>query len=152
MSAASRQITIAIKRVTEPAARSDEKRFLVERLWPRGIRKVDLKLDGWLREAAPSTELRRWFSHEVERWPEFQRRYAAELESRPEAWHPILAAAKKGRVTLLFSSRDAEHNNVVALRSFLLAQADRPVTGELRAFASPTCYLAEFRDEAPGDR
>jgi uncharacterized protein YeaO (DUF488 family) len=152
MSANLRPITLALKRVTEPAARSDGKRFLVERLWPRGIRKVDLKLDGWWREAAPSTELRRWFSHEVSRWPEFRRRYAAELEARPQAWQPILAAARKGRVTLLFSSHDAEHNNVVALRAFLLARAGRPAAEELRPFASPACYLAEFSEDEPGQR
>lgn len=114
--------SIAIKRVYEPPAATDGRRFLVERLWPRGVKKTALKLDGWLREVAPSTALRLWFSHDPARWEEFQRRYATELEANPEAWQPILAAAKARRVTLLFSSRDTEHNNVVALRSFLLAR------------------------------
>lgn len=114
--------SIAIKRVYEPPAATDGRRFLVERLWPRGVKKTALKLDGWLREVAPSTALRLWFSHDPARWEEFQRRYATELEANPESWQPILAAAKARRVTLLFSSRDTEHNNVVALRSFLLAR------------------------------
>jgi uncharacterized protein YeaO (DUF488 family) len=110
---------IHVKRVYEPPAARDGCRFLVERLWPRGVRKEDLKLDAWLREAGPSTELRKWFNHDPARWKEFQRRYAAELKARPEAWEPILAAAGKGDVTLLFSSHDAERNNVVALKTFL---------------------------------
>lgn len=110
---------IALKRVYEPAVSGDGARFLVERLWPRGIKKADLQLDAWLKEAAPSTELRKWFSHDPEKWPEFQRRYRRELTSRPQAWQPILAAARRGPVTLLYSSHDAEHNNARALRLFL---------------------------------
>jgi uncharacterized protein YeaO (DUF488 family) len=112
---------IAVKRVYEPPAKTDGHRLLVERLWPRGVKKTELELDGWLRDVAPSTELRQWFSHDPERWEEFQRRYEAELDANPAAWKPILEAARKGPVTLLFSSRDTEHNNVVALRSYLLA-------------------------------
>lgn len=94
-------------------------RFLVERLWPRGIKKSSLKLDGWLRDVAPSTELRKWFSHDPEKWDEFKRRYVEELNAHREAWEPILEAARRGPVTLLFSSRDTEHNNAVALKDFL---------------------------------
>ncbi len=79
-------------------------------------------MDAWWKDAAPSTELRKWFSHDPAKWAEFQRRYRAELKQRPEAWQPILDAAKQGPVTLLFSSHDTEHNNVVALRAFLLEQ------------------------------
>jgi uncharacterized protein YeaO (DUF488 family) len=118
-------VMIQIKRAYDPPAKSDGARLLVERLWPRGIKKEALKLDAWLKEAAPSTELRKWFSHDPAKWTEFQRRYRAELKKHPEAWLPILTAAKAGPVTLLFSSHDAEHNNVVALRSYVLAQSDR---------------------------
>jgi uncharacterized protein YeaO (DUF488 family) len=110
---------IRIKRVTVPPEPSDGVRLLVERLWPRGVTKAKLKLDGWLKEAGPSTELRKWFSHDPAKWNEFQKRYFAELRKRPAAWEPILDAANNGTVTLLFSSRDAEHNNVVALKTFL---------------------------------
>ena len=110
---------IQIKRAYDPPAKTDGVRILVERLWPRGIRKEALKLNGWLKEIAPSTELRKWFSHDPAKWREFQRRYRAELDEHPDAWQPILAAAKKGTVTLLFSSHDAEHNNVVALEAYL---------------------------------
>ncbi|MEO6992617.1 MAG: DUF488 domain-containing protein [Lacunisphaera sp.] len=113
---------IQIKRAYDAPAKSDGSRLLVERLWPRGIKKEALKLDAWLKDVAPSTELRKWFSHDPAKWTEFQRRYRAELKQCPEAWQPILAAAKAGPVTLLFSSHDAEHNNVVALRAFLLKQ------------------------------
>ena len=115
-----RRPSIAVKRVYEPAAESDGIRFLVERLWPRGVKKSDLKLGAWLRDAAPSTALRQWFGHEPARWEEFKRRYFSELEELPTAWESILTAAETGPVTLIFSSRDTEHNNVVALRSFLM--------------------------------
>ncbi len=91
----------------------------MERLWPRGLKKDALKLDGWLKDAAPSDGLRRWFGHDPAKWAEFKARYFAELEARPEAWRPLLEAARAGDVTLLFSARDAEHNNAVALKEFL---------------------------------
>ena len=110
---------IQLKRVYEPPEKADGLRFLVERLWPRGIKKENLKIDAWLKEAAPSTELRKWFNHDPEKWTEFQRRYQAELTQHPQAWQPILDAAREQTVTLLFSSHDAEHNNVIALKAFL---------------------------------
>ncbi len=113
---------IQVKRVYDPSAKSDGARFLVERLWPRGVKKEKLQLDAWLKEAAPSTELRKWFNHDPARWEEFQRRYRAELDQHREAWQPILEAAKAGDVTLLFSSHDATHNNVVALKAYLERQ------------------------------
>jgi uncharacterized protein YeaO (DUF488 family) len=97
-------------------------RFLVERLWPRGVRRADLRFTAWLRDVAPSDELRRWFGHEPDRWDEFRRRYSAELDGRPEAWAPLREAAVKGDVTLLYSSRDVEYNNAVALRDYLRSQ------------------------------
>ncbi|HKW96587.1 MAG TPA: DUF488 domain-containing protein [Bryobacteraceae bacterium] len=101
-------------------------RFLVERLWPRGIKKEDLKMTAWLKEVAPSTQLRKWFHHDPAKWPEFQRRYAAELDRHPAAWQPILAAESKGAVTLLYSAHDTEHNNAVALAQFLEAKGKAP--------------------------
>ena len=109
---------IQIKRAYDPPAKTDGHRLLVERLWPRGTKKEALHLSGWIKEVAPSTELRRWFGHNPAQWEEFQRRYRAELEEYPEAWSPIPDVARKKRETLLFSSHDAEHNNVVALKSY----------------------------------
>ena len=113
---------IRIKRVRDPSAKADGVRFLVERLWPRGVKKEELKLYGWLKDVAPSTKVRKWFNHDPARWEEFQRRYRAELDQHPEAWRPILDAANKDTVTLLFSSHDAVHNNVVALKTYLEAK------------------------------
>ena len=113
---------IQVKRVYEPAARADGRRFLVERLWPRGIRKEALSLTGWCKEAAPSHQLRKWFNHDPARWAEFQRRYRAELKGKPATWQPLLAAAKADNLTLLFSAHDTEHNNAVVLKAFLEAQ------------------------------
>lgn len=110
---------IRIKRTYDPAARGDGRRILVERLWPRGIKKEALALDAWLKEVAPSTKLRKWFDHRVERWEEFQRRYRHELDANPEAWEPILAASKRGRVTLLYSAHDTLHNGALCLRDYL---------------------------------
>ena len=110
---------IRLKRVYEQPSKTDGKRFLVERLWPRGIKKDELPVDGWIRDAAPSTDLRRWFGHDPAKWNEFCARYFAELDTRREAWEPILTAARKGTVTLLYSSKDEEHNNAVALKTYL---------------------------------
>ena len=110
---------IGLKRAYEPASPRDGKRFLVERLWPRGIKKVNLRLDGWLKDVAPSTELRKWFAHEPAKWDEFRKRYLKELRMNPEVWKPLASAAQKGTVTLVFSSHDQEHNNAVALEQFL---------------------------------
>ncbi len=110
---------IQLRRVYEEPGPHEGKRFLVERLWPRGIRKSELQIDGWQKEAGPSTELRKWFNHDPEKWREFQRKYFAELDTRPEAWEPVLKAAKHGTITLLYSSHDTEHNNAVALRTYL---------------------------------
>lgn len=119
---------IELKRAYEAANRQDGKRLLVERLWPRSVKKQSLRLDGWLKDVAPSAGLRRWFGHDPEKWQEFQRRYVRELNSNREAWEPILGAARRGRVTLVYSSHDTEHNNAVVLRRYLdtkLARAHR---------------------------
>lgn len=110
---------IRIKRVYSPPAKEDGKRFLVDRLWPRGIKKEALKLEAWLKEAAPSDSLRRWFGHDPGKWREFQRRYAKELDAKPGLWEPLLTAARKGDLTLLFAAKDEERNNAVALKSYL---------------------------------
>jgi uncharacterized protein YeaO (DUF488 family) len=93
--------------------------FLVDRVWPRGVRKSDLRIDDWLRDVAPSTELRQWFGHRPERFAEFRERYRQELDDRPEAVRPLLEAARRGPVTLLYSARDTEHNQAVVLREYL---------------------------------
>lgn len=109
----------ATKRVYEPPAHGDGARFLVERLWPRGLKKEALHAQAWLKEVAPSAALRRWFAHDPAKWEEFERRYFAELAERPDALEPLVEAARRGRVTLLFSARDETHNNAVALRAYL---------------------------------
>jgi uncharacterized protein YeaO (DUF488 family) len=110
---------IRTKRVYEPASRADGARFLVERLWARGMRRDTLDLDGWLKDVAPSAELRQWFAHDPTKWETFRQRYFAELDDRPEAWRPLLDAACRGTVTLLYSTRDEAHNNAVALKDYL---------------------------------
>ncbi|HUZ95389.1 MAG TPA: DUF488 domain-containing protein [Edaphobacter sp.] len=110
---------VQVKRAYESASKDDGARFLVERLWPRGIRKESLNAEGWLKEVAPSTDLRHWFQHDPAKWDEFRKRYFRELEKHPEAWQPLLGQARSGRVTLIYSAHDTEHNNAVALKEFL---------------------------------
>jgi uncharacterized protein YeaO (DUF488 family) len=112
---------LRIKRTYDPPARGDGCRILVERLWPRGMKKDALAADAWLKEVAPSTELRRWFDHRVERWAEFQRRYREELDANPDSWEPIVAAeTTRGTVTLLYSAHDVLHNGALVLRDHLM--------------------------------
>ncbi len=110
---------IRIKRTYDPARRSDGRRILVERLWPRGMKKESVAADAWLKEVAPSAQLRKWFGHRVERWEEFGRRYRAELDANPAGWQPILDAAKGRTVTLLYSAHDTDHNGARVLRDYL---------------------------------
>ena len=116
---------IRLKRAYDAMSRTDGIRFLVERLWPRGVSKATLQLDAWLKEVGP-TALRKWFSHDPAKWREFRRRYFRELDSRPEAWKPIVSAARRGTVTLVYSSHDTEHNNAVALQEYLQAKSRQP--------------------------
>lgn|SRR5512139_3052890 len=111
---------ILIKRIYEPATRSDGFRVLVDRLWPRGISKESAKLDLWLPEIGPSTALRQWFNHDPERWKEFRRRYHVELRTKHKLVAELKVHAKKGTVTLLYSAKDKQHNQAVALQRFLL--------------------------------
>jgi len=113
---------IILKRVYEPMSPEDGTRILVERLWPRGMKKSALHLDQWVKDVAPSDALRRWFGHDPARWTEFRRRYFAELDRNPGVWQAILQASQRGQVTLLYSSHDAEHNNAVALKQYLEAK------------------------------
>ncbi len=126
---------ITLKRAYDSVSRTDGIRFLVERLWPRGVSKARLRVDTWLKEAGPSTKLRKWFSHDPKKWGEFRRRYFRELDSRPEAWQPIVSAARRGRITLVYSSHDTQHNNAVALQEYVRAKARRPASSK-RAVAA----------------
>lgn len=110
---------IRLKRAYEPATATDGRRVLVERLWPRGVTKARLRLNEWSKDVAPSPGLRRWFGHDPSRWPEFRGRYFAELRDHPEAWRPLLTAARRGRVTFIYAAHDQAHNGAVALKAFL---------------------------------
>jgi uncharacterized protein YeaO (DUF488 family) len=116
---------IVAKRIYVPPDPEDGSRFFVERLWPRGMKKESLKMDEWLRDVAPGDALRRWFGHDPAKWDEFRKRYFAELDTRPEAVQPLLEAARQGKVTLLYSSHDEEHNNAVALKAYLEDQLNK---------------------------
>lgn len=110
---------IRVKRVYDQHTPDDGARFLVDRLWPRGMKKENLLMDGWLKDVSPSHELRDWFGHEPAKGEEFCRRYDAELESNAAVWLPLLDMARKRDITLLYGAHDIEQNNAVALRSFL---------------------------------
>src|SRR5688500_110463 len=123
---------LRIKRTYDPPARGDGRRILVERLWPRGMKKEAVAADAWMKDVAPSTELRQWYGHEVDRWEEFRRRYGKELAAHPDAWEPILAAEKRGTVTLLYSAHDVLHNGAVVLRDYLMKRRERRTRGDKR--------------------
>lgn len=112
---------ISLKRAYETAAKTDGLRILVERLWPRGVTKERAAIDHWLKEIAPSSELRRWYNHEPERWPEFQKRYTAELDANPDVVKQLTGLCAKGPVTFVFAARDTERNGAVALKAYLEA-------------------------------
>lgn len=113
---------IRTKRVYAPAEASDGARFLVDRLWPRGVKKEALQLTAWAKEATPSDALRKWIHADLSRWPEFESKYRAELASHPDAYAPLLAAAQAGVITLLFSAKDESRNNATVLKAFLEEQ------------------------------
>ncbi|MDD3554311.1 MAG: DUF488 family protein [Deltaproteobacteria bacterium] len=116
-------LDIRTKRVYEPPDARDGFRVLVDRIWQRGMAKKQVRTDLWLRDVAPSTALRKWFAHDPSKWEEFKKRYFAELDKNPESVHVLLEAAAKGTLTLLFSARDAEHNQAIALKEYLLSKA-----------------------------
>ncbi|MHB9089968.1 MAG: DUF488 domain-containing protein [Chloroflexota bacterium] len=103
----------------EDQSGGESRRYLVDGLWPRGVKRESLGLDGWSRAVAPGAELRRWFAHDPAKWDEFRSRYFAELDAIPDAWQPLLEAARAGDLTLLYGARDRERNNAVALREYL---------------------------------
>jgi len=110
---------LRLKRIYDPAAPEDGQRILVERLWPRGMRKDEARLDDWFKEIAPSPDLRKWFGHDPEKWPEFKRRYRGELAECTGLLADLRERARTGPVTLLFAAKDREHNSAVALREIL---------------------------------
>ena|SRR5687768_14518951 len=112
-------MNLRIKRVYEPPDKGDGKRILVDRLWPRGMAKAKAGVDLWLKEIAPSAELRKWFGHDPGKWAEFKKRYRAELEENDEQAALLKEEIKKGTVTLLYGARDEEHNDAVVLLDFL---------------------------------
>ncbi len=122
---------IATKRVYEEPTSEDGKRVLVDRIWPRGMTRERAAVALWLKEAGPSHDLRRWFGHQPERWAEFCERYHDELKANPEVVTVLLALSQRGPVTLVYSARDEQHNQAVALRGFLE-----------RALESPGCSRA----------
>ena len=112
---------IAVKRIYDAPEKSDGQRVLVDRIWPRGVAKKNAALTLWLKDIAPSDELRKWFGHEPERWAEFRRRYGAELDRNKEAVAELRGLLGEGKVTLLYGAHDEVHNNAVALAGYLQA-------------------------------
>jgi uncharacterized protein YeaO (DUF488 family) len=122
MSSRIRAAGVKLKRAYEPAAASDGRRVLIDRLWPRGVSKGEAAIDEWLKEIAPSTALRKWFGHDPARWQEFRKRYAAEIRQHPEQLGELRRCASEGLITLVYSARDEAHNDAVVLRSILLGR------------------------------
>jgi uncharacterized protein YeaO (DUF488 family) len=111
---------VKLKRAYEPASRTDGRRVLIDRLWPRGVKKTDAKVDEWMKDIAPSTALRKWFGHDPARWQEFRARYEAEVRDHPGQLDHLRALAREGTVTLVFSAHDEAHNDAVVLRDMIL--------------------------------
>jgi uncharacterized protein YeaO (DUF488 family) len=117
-------LQINLKRAYEPPAKSDGRRILVDRVWPRGLSKDALRLHDWMKVLAPSTQLRKWFGHDPERWEAFKERYHRELDKNSQAVDDLMGECRKGRVTLVFGAKDTQHNQAVALKAYL-EHADR---------------------------
>jgi uncharacterized protein YeaO (DUF488 family) len=111
---------LKLKRAYEPPAIGDGTRILVDRLWPRGVKKTDAAIERWMKELSPTTELRKWFGHDPTRWPEFRLRYIEELRKHPEQLEELRSLARQGPVTLVYAARDEAHNDAVVLRDVLL--------------------------------
>lgn len=120
---------IRLKRVYEPPSPADGTRVLVERLWPRGASKENAAIDLWLKEVAPSTELRQWFAHDPAKWKEFKARYKVELRESPEAVRLLLQKSREGTITLVYAARDQEHNGALVLKDYLQARGRRTKSG-----------------------
>ena len=114
--------SVKLKRAYEPAAADDGTRILVDRLWPRGVSKEHAALDQWMKDIAPSAELRKWFGHDPARWEEFGRRYAGELHGNAELLDQLRSLARQGPVTLVYSAHDEVHNDAIVLRDLLLGE------------------------------
>lgn len=112
-----------IKRVYDPPSRSDGRRVLVDRIWPRGLKRTDARLAAWMKELGPSTELRTWFGHDPDKWKEFRERFFRELDNRPEELDRLAAMVRKGTVTLVYGSREERFNNAAALKEYLEGRA-----------------------------
>ncbi|HWR73205.1 MAG TPA: DUF488 family protein [Nitrospirota bacterium] len=107
---------IRLKRIYDPPSRGDGRRILVDRLWPRGVKKDEAQIDEWFKDIAPSDALRRWFGHDPDKWPAFKLKYQKELKARGELIRRIRSESRSGTVTFLFAAKDAEHNNAVVLK------------------------------------
>lgn len=118
---------LKIKRVYEPCEKSDGFRILVDRLWPRNMSKEKAKIDLWLKDIAPGTELRKWFGHDPKKWPEFRKRYLKELEDKEDLLNQIEGKSRRGRVTLLYGAKDASHNNAVVIMDLLMQRVPSAV-------------------------
>ncbi len=112
-------MSIWLRRAYEEPTRNDGFRVLVDRVWPRGVSKDEIQVDAWKKELAPSTELRKWFNHDPEKWEEFKRRYFRELEENEDSWKNLYEKLRDGRITLVYGSKDEEHNNALVLKQFL---------------------------------
>ncbi len=115
----SQPLDVRLKRVYDAPAKCDGHRYLVDRIWPRGISKEDAELDDWLKAIAPSNELRKWFDHDPDRWAEFRRRYLSELKEHRDALRELGEQACKKRITLVYGARDQEHNQAIVIRQYL---------------------------------
>jgi uncharacterized protein YeaO (DUF488 family) len=135
---------VKVKRAYDPPSAKDGKRILVDRLWPRGISKEKAALDHWMKEIAPSTELRKWFAHDPKRWDEFRRRYAAEVRRHPDLVAELRSLARNGPITLVYAAHDASHNDAVVLRDVLLGRIAQP-----RLIASPRERASSSRRALP---
>lgn len=128
---------VKLKRAYERPDAGDGTRVLIDRLWPRGVRKVDAAIDHWAKDIAPSTALRKWFGHDPARWQEFRSRYAAEVHQHPEQLDRLRALARQGPVTLVYSAHDEAHNDAVALKDFLLGHLEQHAAGLGSHMGSP---------------
>jgi uncharacterized protein YeaO (DUF488 family) len=145
-------VSVRVKRVYEAPSRTDGVRVLVDRLWPRGLSKEAAQVDLWLKEIAPSHELRHWFGHDPAKWADFDRRYRAELQRAPDAVAELSALVRRGAVTLLFGSQELTYNNANALHALLVGQraaADACTPPQTRAAGSPKAR-ARTRDAGAG--
>lgn len=121
---------VRLKRAYEPVNAADGTRILIDRLWPRGVSKVDAALDQWMKEIAPSTDLRKWFGHDPDRWEEFCRRYGEELHENTELLSQLRSLARKGPITLVYSARDEVRNDAIVLRDAILGRQIRHASGD----------------------